>query len=485
MNLDVWLLKDAVQFAMESDRMFKARPAGLDTDPDSDEDSITTTSTEVSQDVENQIFPVKEILADKWSEDYQTRVYLVFWEGYSVERATWEPASSFDEGREYIITDYLKSKGQREEFDWQNWEDERERDARLKLERQKRRAAKRRRRGQVHVQQFKPPKRRVEKSVVEPTREVNWATSDEDLEGNLAGFIVIDDDQDSDVPIVRRKTRKRRSIGEHSESEYSAVSGNGGDSEADSPTEVVVLGSARPSSPGTGLRRASNKGDGDLVVANAAATDNVPPKVSEAKLKRPMPQSDEPSLSRRRKITHAPSTREAVKNPVIYSKLSIRNFVQKKSKRDLAPPAETLQLFKPGEGGGLSRQGSAATVPLPESPVAQQAPTSALTIRTQRRTPTPPSAASVPSISASPPHGGIMKQPGRIKLANETDSYTTFNCVVEYGSSPRDMRSLGTIKFLGFGNEFLAMLQDLNIEKLWISKTLEAKYLVERFIPVS
>jgi hypothetical protein len=61
---------------------------------------------------------------------------------------------------------------------------------------------------------------------------------------------------------------------------------------------------------------------------------------------------------------------------------------------------------------------------------------------------------------------------------------TEFSCEVFYGTSMAPSNSLGVIKF-DFGVEFLAMLRDVGLDKIWISKSLENRYIREKFVPVS
>ena len=59
---------------------------------DSDPDSISLTSTTISQD--RPCYNVERILAE-WDSGEFGIYYLVEWEGYPLERTTWEPKASF------------------------------------------------------------------------------------------------------------------------------------------------------------------------------------------------------------------------------------------------------------------------------------------------------------------------------------------------------------------------------------------------------
>ena len=113
---------------------------------DVDDDDISITSTAPS-DFEAE-YEVKTILDERQTE-YGVR-YLVWWEGYPLERSTWEPKDSFNDPQTF--TDWEKKKnqieaGKRRPFDLEKFEQHKAKVESERLERKRRRAAKRKRLG--------------------------------------------------------------------------------------------------------------------------------------------------------------------------------------------------------------------------------------------------------------------------------------------------------------------------------------------------
>jgi hypothetical protein len=121
--------------------MFKDYIPG-DSDSDSDSDVMSTDAALSEEDNE---YPIKELIADKFCKQRAEKVYLVHWEGYTIDRATWEPRASFEGDKIRIIQEYheRKAAGKVEYFDWEKWDADREREDQEREERGRRRADKR------------------------------------------------------------------------------------------------------------------------------------------------------------------------------------------------------------------------------------------------------------------------------------------------------------------------------------------------------
>jgi Chromo (CHRromatin Organisation MOdifier) domain len=114
---------------------------------DSDSDAISLTSTVLSEQKDE--YPVETILAEK-EVDGNHRRFLVMWEGYSDVRATWEPATSFDDESTFLEWEAKKrrqNQGLEPAFDLEDWQARVDAIERERLRRKARRKAKRKRLG--------------------------------------------------------------------------------------------------------------------------------------------------------------------------------------------------------------------------------------------------------------------------------------------------------------------------------------------------
>lgn len=118
---------------------------------DSDEDSIATHTTASSVHSEDEGFTVEQILAEDVNAEGVPQ-YLVKWEGYPLDRCTWEDRHQFGSGESLAIWRARKrsaESGGERLFDVEEFYEAVEKAAEEKQERSKRREAKRRKRGEV------------------------------------------------------------------------------------------------------------------------------------------------------------------------------------------------------------------------------------------------------------------------------------------------------------------------------------------------
>ncbi|KAI1004330.1 hypothetical protein K3495_g3882 [Podosphaera aphanis] len=116
-------------------------------DTDSEEDSISLTSTVMSVHSENEFFEVEKILAE--NSDSKSETFLIKWEGYPVSRATWEPRNQIRHLRpvmnEWRHRQSLEESGELEPFNTAAWVAARQKSEDEKQDRKKRRLSKRKR----------------------------------------------------------------------------------------------------------------------------------------------------------------------------------------------------------------------------------------------------------------------------------------------------------------------------------------------------
>ncbi|KAL7267071.1 hypothetical protein RUND412_010358 [Rhizina undulata] len=59
----------------------------------------------------------------------------------------------------------------------------------------------------------------------------------------------------------------------------------------------------------------------------------------------------------------------------------------------------------------------------------------------------------------------------------------SFECVLELGPPKAQMETLGSVRFTGFSAQFVAMVKEFGVTRLWISKFLEDSYIGTYFVP--
>lgn len=170
-------------------------------DADSD-DSISLTSTVFSEDDPDNTYIVENILAERWFAEEERTKYLVKWEGYPIERASWEPIEMFDDKN--TINEWKAIKQRHEngnsspEFDWQQWDADREKESYEQHIRKRRRLKKRQR---LQKTTSKPSSSRGSRA--SSAKAKNFVVSDDEI------VISLEEDSESDIQRPRRKKRKK------------------------------------------------------------------------------------------------------------------------------------------------------------------------------------------------------------------------------------------------------------------------------------
>lgn len=120
----------------------------MDTYTESDLESISLASTEVSDQDADKEYEVDKILASKQVDGGDR--YLVLWKGYPIARSTWEPLESFNDPNTVFVwkkTAARQKNGLEPPFDWQAWDRQREEDEINACQRRNKREFKRQRHG--------------------------------------------------------------------------------------------------------------------------------------------------------------------------------------------------------------------------------------------------------------------------------------------------------------------------------------------------
>ncbi|KAH0542608.1 hypothetical protein FGG08_003016 [Glutinoglossum americanum] len=349
----------------------------MDTGSDSDTISITSTAPSEQKDE----YPVEAILAETVG-DGRHPLYLVKWENYPITRATWEPASSFDD--DSTLLDW-KAKKDRQDKGFEPSFSIDEFQARIKevenerARRKARRKAKRKRRGiptssdegKAPVRKSRPKKRSTDleedededgdgdESDVGEFRRDKRGSKKRHLSDEEGGDGLTSDDslmQDIKVKEFNKKHKKLRKKPRARESRSSteqAVSRP----PSQPPSRPRQPPSRRPST-GTGtqgrqpIRRASEVSGHQTEVARPAAkaTARRAPKVQAAKTTTNILANwnkDPP----KRNLTKPDYKNPHItpQNPHLFNKLSILRRYEKASRNERPPQEGALQLFRPGD----------------------------------------------------------------------------------------------------------------------------------------
>lgn len=180
-------------------RMFRHSNDGSDADSD---DSISLTSTVISEDDPDNTYIVENILAERWFSEEERTKYLVKWEGYPIERASWEPIEMFDDKN--TINEWKAVKQRREagasspHYDWRQWDADREREAYDQQIRKMRRVKKKQR-----LQKIPGGPTSSRESRASSAKIKNFVTGDEIV------VVSAEEESESDIQRPRRKIRRR------------------------------------------------------------------------------------------------------------------------------------------------------------------------------------------------------------------------------------------------------------------------------------
>lgn len=199
-------------------------------DADSD-DSISLTSTVFSEDDPDNTYIVENILAERWFSEEERTKYLVKWEGYPMERASWEPIEMFDDKN--TINEWKALKLRHEsgnpppQFDWRQWDADREREAYDQQVRKMRRVKKRQR-----LQKISGGPTSSRESQASPSAKVRaFASGDE---------IVISAEEESESDVQRPRRKRRRRVEAASASEGTEEEEDSGNTSVDSLMETLA-----------------------------------------------------------------------------------------------------------------------------------------------------------------------------------------------------------------------------------------------------
>lgn len=186
---------------------------------DDSDDSISITSTVFSEDDPDNTYIVENILAERYFSEEERTKYLVKWEGYPIERASWEPIEMFDDKN--TINEWKAMKQRQEsgnsspQFDWRQWDADREKELHDQHVRKLRRMRKRQK---LQKAMGKPASSRGSRASSAKIK--NFVVSDDEI------VVSPEEESESDVQRRRRRRRRRPEDKESEEIEEEEVSGN-------------------------------------------------------------------------------------------------------------------------------------------------------------------------------------------------------------------------------------------------------------------
>ncbi|KAH8145771.1 uncharacterized protein LAJ45_10248 [Morchella importuna] len=184
-------------------------------DDDSD-DGISLTSTLASQEDPDNTYIVENILAERYFSDEDRMRYLVKWEGYPIERASWEPIDMFDDKNTINEWKAMKERhencGSSSPFDWEQWDEDRYREREDRDARKARRQRKRQRLARAGRATSSGGSR------ASSARSRHFVVSDEEIVASP------EEETDLEVKVVPRRTRKKVRDSDEEEDSESADS---------------------------------------------------------------------------------------------------------------------------------------------------------------------------------------------------------------------------------------------------------------------
>lgn len=546
---------------------------------DEDED-LSDDLSELSEE-EDKEYLIEKLLADKFCPVRKQKVYLVWWDGYPLESATWEPISSFSDDQNHVIKDYERQKAAGEvNFDWQKWDREREAEIAEAEEKRRKKALKKK---EKHKQAEIRIKRELQRMRKDPTA----IRQKRKPSPSLKGFVVDDDtgleevsddelqnlEGDSDLPERRaRKKKKARvaKLGMDDDDDYD-------DDDADSDDSLLLsikkknrLSKEKENTKGQpkageqsgtkgNLQKKADKRPGPANKAKKTMAGTSLPKTT-VPSKRPLSnKSSSPPPPRPRKRTTAAATSDqesfirepaATEFPKLFKHMQAVYRSNHRRAADVkAPPAEQLNLVKVGGSRPTTTLSIADIRPQPTSAATEGNGSAMEPVSSAKRKQTSPEGDINTSVSAqldqvsgsnpmpqvesgsandqlAPPakrHRSEMDQLSRTNVSRDdtpsrlldeelfgpepnspapsqglpmsSEANTSseksrqadpiFECELLYGPSASTAASLGKVKFLGLSNDFLVMMSELQLEKLWVSRSLDTCFLLHEFLSVS
>jgi hypothetical protein len=342
---------------------------------DDSSDDISLNSTLESEDMSDEEFIIGDLLADKYSDIHNDRVYLVKWKSYPLKRATWEPIESFSDPS--IVDNYLarKKRGELPEFDYQQWDREMEAEEIEKQKRKKKRMVKRKLlalHDRMPSLNLSPPARKKITQRTQ-TRRVKVEESSSPSDSSLSGFVVdndsMDDTESSEFPELDdneepRITRKRRlrqkkdkkppdtgfSSDNEDESEENSI-GKNVKKKAPIKRNVKTKGSKEGGTKGRAVQTSTDGKTGTLRKKGERKTIAMkyPPRIVPKKRLLAKSGSASPPRSKRLAVDDTELTarrsRTGQSAPKLFVKLSQRHAVNKKYNMERAPAPEDLNLI--------------------------------------------------------------------------------------------------------------------------------------------
>lgn len=502
---------------------------GNDPEGDEEDDDISLNSTLISDVDPEQTYIVNCILGEKQDPSGKT-IYLVRWEGYPIERATWEPPTSFD--NKEIIKDFLRKKslpGGPQQFDWKKWDRDREKQEKEKLHRKIARQKKRARLGFTTSPSINRSSRRSSAVSSASTRQTNSAVGADTIEIKDSGPSVSDSDdtENSENPLAlrrRRKNAKKQSIVVGYEDDFRSDP-----YPSDSMVEELVERSKN-----------TTKGKVKQLLRSREAKKETEQSMLHARARKIS--AGRPAISKKRARSITPpdgNTARQLGPQAITTLKTFRNIseahrVYTRGRQEPAPDVDALNLFQPGIGPAKKALSRAVSEKLTrpnlltysenhEAPSFDTSsvekaldnpatgnesirkrkrfdlPTSRVTSENlveplsqkmiQTRKPYTPKIAAIDSLWGDNSYisGQIedVMMPNAIAASlnsSPTRQQHILECEVEYG--PAD-KSMGMVRFIGFKDEFLTMIIACPVQKLRISRALENEFIRQYLYPVS
>lgn len=177
---------------------------------DDDTDTISLTDT-VKTEYDTDIFQLDCILAEaKDEDDDEKMMYLVKWSGWSIYSSTWQSAEDFtgDAARtlwEWQEERMRRTRGHKEEFEIDRWQDDMDRIAQARYERHHKRNKRRKKLGQPEVEYDGEAEDSDDADDDGDAEMQEASTSLSSKRGTRAEMVSQSSDSDDDIPIVRRR----------------------------------------------------------------------------------------------------------------------------------------------------------------------------------------------------------------------------------------------------------------------------------------
>ncbi|KAK1809987.1 hypothetical protein LTR12_015664 [Friedmanniomyces endolithicus] len=409
-----------------------------------DEDSVASETTQDS-DQEDENYNVDEILAeDRDSEDAGGGMrYLLKWTGYPLMRSTWEPAAHIH--TDLVVKQWEERKrreglGQVEAFDLEGWNAKKDKLAEEKLERVRRRKAKRRRRG-VAVSSDEDYQDENAGGARSPNRKRFPRLDSDDEEVVEAGQVAKRQRRVNSAPVKRKGiAQKVSSVRKHVdtsfEDEMGATVPNTQDSDFNSlfeegsqPIYPDVEPSAKPK-PVPNAKAAppvkAPTGVPKLAILHAqqgSSADNAVGTARRTKDQNVFANFPDTGKKRRQHARVSGETRKDSADPK-FSKLSIQNRYQKFGRNEPAPDINALSMIDPKTGKIEAPRVTSTSAAIPDAYGRRRSPPRAERQRSLTPPPPPPPAQPIQAVL----HPGTIAPSGQKRTRNQSCRATAETC---------------------------------------------------------